>query len=64
MKVSRAMPLTARILRERKKCGLIVRARAMAVTDGWSGVLYSEYRNIPQGNVAIFEWLNPRHFSA
>jgi len=36
MKVSRAMPLTARMLRERMKLGLIVRARAMAASGGWS----------------------------
>jgi hypothetical protein len=32
MKVSRAMALTARMLRDRKKLGLIVRARAMVVS--------------------------------
>jgi hypothetical protein len=39
------MPLTARMLRERMKFGLIVRARAMMASGGGSGILYSDYRN-------------------
>jgi hypothetical protein len=27
----------------------------MAVSGGWVGNLYSDYRNIPQDNIAIFD---------
>jgi hypothetical protein len=59
MKVSRAMPLTARTLWDRMNCGLIVRARGMAVSGGLvRKLIYSDYRNKSQCIVAFSDGLS------